>query len=536
MVLHLLLKRALFRCVNRRSQILGSAILVLLGLLYCADALWAPFFGGSDMLSNMLPIVHYRVSILQDHTFPWYTNLWYGGRYQWMNPLWNFLYIPATIIWLVWPLEWATRIVVCGHLIFSALAGRYLASLFFKREFNWVIGGVLLTAPITAALRAGHLEKIMAWPWVLLGLRFLLDTRHDDLKRGLFSGACLGIIALTGANYYVLYAVILYTVILASLFDKRLVSGLVIGSLVGLLHVPSVWYLVGQVREDPVWSIPTFSLSLFEAFNDLFIGVSANCRWESSSMIGAPVAGVFFICFYKYVRTVFRTSHRGSVYRPQKTALLVAILILTLLVTGTLYQGHHLLDTFRVPSRAIPFVAIAVLLFIFFSVRDLMAEQSRQSLIESRFFLVLIAASVVHVSFICWWVRPQGSDYWLDNSGAMDVALFLKSQNAHSVWTSTRAGTDMLIDLALNVNGIELPNVYYGDMKQTIPVKGEHCRYSFDFILIDHSLGQSPAYDLISDKSPHISLGKILASQMLLVGTFKVAERVWDVYQVACTP
>jgi hypothetical protein len=148
----------------------------------------------------------------------------------------------------------------------------------------------------------------------------------------------------------------------------------------------------------------------------------------------------------------------------------------------------------------------------------------------------LIAASVVHVSFICWWVRPQGSDYWLDNSGAMDVALFLKSQNAHSVWTSTRAGTDMLIDLALNVNGIELPNVYYGDMKQTIPVKGEHCRYSFDFILIDHSLGQSPAYDLISDKSPHISLGKILASQMLLVGTFKVAERVWDVYQVACTP
>jgi hypothetical protein len=488
-------------------------------LFYCAEALQAPFFGGLDMLSNLLPVAHYRVSILEHHAIPWYTDLWYGGRYQWMNPLWNFMYIPSTVIFLIWPLQWATRIVLCGHLIFSALVGRSLASVFFKDELRRVMGALLLIASFSAALFAGHLEKILAWPWVLLGLLVLLDAHRDDLKRGLLSGICLGIIALAGANYYVLYAGILYTVIIASFANKRLVLGFITGSLTGILHLPTVWHLFGYARGDIALTIPRYSVTFSTVFNELFIGT--HFQWERFAIIGAPMICLLAWCSYCLL---FRAAKVNNMVRRRCIAFLVAASILTLLATGTLYQGHHLLDTFRLPSRAMPFVAVAILLFIFSCSGDLVCHAPSSA--KRWIVAILMVVSVVQVSLTCWTIRPIGSKYWLDNSGATEIAMFLKSQKAHSVWIDNLT-RDMLIHLALNLNGISVPIAYYGDMGQTVPITGAYCGYSFDFFLVDHSERQLDEYDLLGK-------GKIPASNMHLVNTIEVAERRWDVYRVVC--
>src|SRR5215208_4851657 len=83
---------------NREYQsCFGVVSLILFALLYCSSALISPFWGDNDTWSNLLPIIHYRHSIL----LPFHTDLWYGGQEQWANPLWSFLYFPSTIIWLI---------------------------------------------------------------------------------------------------------------------------------------------------------------------------------------------------------------------------------------------------------------------------------------------------------------------------------------------------------------------------------------------------------------------------------------------------
>ena len=82
---------------NFKIKYLPLILCILTGVGYCSDALRAPFFGGaeSDLLSNLLPVVHYRYSILHDGVLPLHTDLWYGGRAQWQNPLWSFFYLPV---------------------------------------------------------------------------------------------------------------------------------------------------------------------------------------------------------------------------------------------------------------------------------------------------------------------------------------------------------------------------------------------------------------------------------------------------------
>src|SRR5215510_1626609 len=120
--------------------------LTAFALLYSLFALLAPFWNDNDTWSNLLPIIHFRHSILDQHTLPLFTDLWYGGRPQWANPLWSFFYLPSTVIWLITPLDWGARIVFLGHLIFSLLAARKLTTLFLEPELERFSASIILTS------------------------------------------------------------------------------------------------------------------------------------------------------------------------------------------------------------------------------------------------------------------------------------------------------------------------------------------------------------------------------------------------------
>lgn len=510
---------------------IGLGLLVLFALAYCWSALRAPYWVGNDAWSDLLPVVHYRISILKDHSLPLYTNLWYGGRAQWANPLWNFLYFPATIVWLFAPLDWGTRIVYFAHFLFALFAGRRLASLFLQAEIEKICATLVLCSPIFAAFAAGQTEKILSWGWVLLALFSLYNPKFSLPQRGLRAGIFLGIIPLTGSNYFTLYAAILLLSLLAVYKNRILLAYLVLGSMIGLLHLPSVMHLIGQPRGNPAGSIVELSLSLPGILSSLSVGLARPMGWETWAPIGLPMVVLFFKSIVRKIKASISLGNL-HVFSGAELAWLCAFLILVLLATGALYHGHHLLDVFRVPARAIPFVALAAALFVFEYLRDHATAKER------RIYLLAAAFQIGIVSFL---IRPYGALYGPYDPAAQRLADALGADGAKSVWVSMQEFqgkeklNNMYIQTVLSQNELSLPNVYYGDMGQKITIQGEHCGFSFDHLATLNPVSAA-GIELISDIEWSDTRGRIPASNLLLIRQVDVNGNEYKLYRVVCGP
>ena len=506
---------------------LGIGFLILFALLYCLSALISPFWGDNDSWSNLLPVIHFRQSILEQHTLPLYTDLWYGGRAQWANPLWNFLYLPSTIVWLVFPLDWGTRIVFIGHIIFSLLAGRSLASLYLKSENEKVAAGILFTSPILPVLSAGHVEKVMSWGWVLLALYFLLNTKLTPMQRGLAAGLCLGIVPLTGSNYYTFYSVILLFPLVSSFREIKLLYSFCLGSLVGLLHLVSVWEMIGNGRVHAKTFIEAYSVDLWASVMALSTGFSKPLSWETWSPIGILTLCLFGLMLGKKV-VAASTSGKSDI-SAQEIALLFSGIVLLLLATGFAYKNHSWFDLFRVPARALAFVAIVILLFILFNAR----KAVERSFIRYPTLQFVLLISAVQVVTSAWFIKPQGSDHSPYDKSVQRLANVLIADHAKSVWLSTHHLADMYIHVGLTANHLSLPNVYYGDMGQEIKITGTYCGYSFDHLIAFSPL-QTHRIELVADPEWSNTKGEIPVDSLSLVEQVEIDDKILYVYRVIC--
>ncbi len=490
----------------------GLMFLILFGALYSFRALVSPFWVGNDAWSNLLPIIHYRDSILNHHTLPLYTDLWYGGRSQWQNPLWSFLYAPATLVYLATPLEWGTRIVYFGHLLFTLLAARKLSALFLKTEVQKISAAIIMASPALPAFTAGQTEKIMSWGWVLLGLYFLLENKKNAWQKGLWAGLCLGVIPITGSNYYAFYAGILFVSLVVSFKNKKLALYFMAGASLGLVHVPSVLHLIGQPRANAEQSIQNLSLSFAGIFSSLTIGLAKPMGWETWAPVGVPVIYLLF-------KTIFLKIKQRSGFTPLETPLIFSLITFVLLATSLAYRGHHLLDSFRVPARAITFIALVVVLL---------------TLTDKNFsagkLLFLSAAQVAIMSFM---IQPYGAPFSPYDLQAQTLVNILKADNTKSAWISMRDLNDMYIQAVLNQNQISLPNVYYGDMGQEVKITGTNCGYSFD-----HLISPAPItgniIELKADMEWSDTKGEIPLNDLYLIGQATVHDLQYNLYRVQC--
>lgn len=507
---------------------LGVFALLTFALLYCFPALISPFWGGLDAWSNLLPVIHFRQSILVEGTLPLYTNLWYGGRAQWANPLWNFLYLPSTLIWLLTPLDWGTDIIFLVHLIFSLVAGRMLAQLFLESEIERVSAALIFASPMLPALTAGHVEKVMSWGWILLALYFLFNHRLTPTQRGLGSGICLGIVPLTGANYYTFYAGTLLLPLVLSYRDIKLFFFFCMGSLIGLLHLPSVWHLIGQTRTHAKDSIKFYSVSLLSGISALLVGFSKPFGWETWAPVGISTVYLFGLNLAKKVRGAI--SNKKYVFSNQDGALLASILFLFLLASGVAYQGQNWFDLFRVPSRALAFVALGIILFVLVN---------RQKAIEfgvitPKSWRLLLFISALQIVASAWLFQPHGSAFSPYESSIQQLADILKADHAKSVWISKKhLLDDMYIQVGLTRNNLALPNVYYGDMGQDIEVTGTHCGYSFDHLIVFGPV-KGPVLELSAAPEWSDTYGLISLDNLLLLEQIKLNGSVVSVYRVIC--
>jgi hypothetical protein len=184
---------------------------------------------------------------------------------------------------------------------------------------------------------------------------------------------------------------------------------------------------------------------------------------------------------------------------PQKIALLSSLVVFILFATGFIYKGHHLFDTFRIPVRAMAFVALVMVLYLLI---DFSSQSSKNP--DSKFgqvFNLFLIASVIQIGILSFvHLRPPGSVHSPYDSDVQKIADILKLDNAKSVWVtnlfigeeaheprsfqeSTLEYPETYIDVVLTNNGLALLNVYYGDMGQAIPIEGPYCGYSFDHVI-----------------------------------------------------
>ena len=507
--------------MNQHSWI-SKGFLILLAVAYCLPALLAPFWVGNDAWSNLLPVIHFRDSILNNHSLPLYTDLWYGGRLQWANPLWSFFYIPATLIQLITPLDWGVRIVYLGHLIFILLTARKLASIFFNNEIEKIAASIILASPILPAFTAGQNEKIMSWGWVLLALYFLLNEKLTSSQRGLSSGICLGIIPLTGSNYFVVYLGLFLLPLVFSYKKNKIFVFLILGSLIGLTHVPTVLHLIGQERGNAEESIKLLSLSFTGIFTSLSIGLAKPMGWETWAPIGIPMVYLFLKSMVLKAKSF--VTQKQVVVTMQQKALVLALLPLTLLATGIAYQGHHFLDLFRAPSRALPFIALGVTLYVFI---EISANTS------SKFRNMYLLTSALQIGILSFMIQPIGTLYGSHDPQAQYAANIFKADKADNVWISMRELNDMYIQVVFNQNGFGLPNVYYGDMGQVVKIEGNYCGYSFDHLLAPPPV-DTQFIDLVADMDWSDTKGKIPLSDLTLIQQTEINGIPYNFYRVIC--
>jgi hypothetical protein len=365
---------------------------------------------------------------------------------------------------------------------------------------------------------------------VLFAIYILLNEKFSSTQRGIGAGACWGVIALTGANYYVLYEGIILIPLVVSIKDKKLFRSFFLGSLLGLLHLPSVWHLIGYSRSVPAISIPKYSFDALSILSSLATGYIQPCGWEGWALIGLPIIYLFLQSIFVDIKSCI-SSHTISL-SPQKTSLLFSLTILILLATGSLYKGHHLLDTFRVPARALPFIGLGCTLYVLFAISPAY-NKIRMARLKSYVRLLLIL-SVVQIGIMSWPIRPRGALHSLYDPHVQYMVDILEKNDAKSVWFSMSSLQDMYIHTILMQNGIGLPNVYYGDMGQTVPVQGDMCGYSFDYLITTHSITQSPYVELRTDLDWIKDIEKIPMGNLQKIDGIRIDSKEYNIYRVVC--
>ncbi len=230
-------------------------LLFLVSILYVGSVFWVSqgktFRLDSDYDSN-LPIIAYVVdTIRNEHRFPFWDPLVGTGISVLGDPLSAVTYLPYFLPSFLFGVPEGLWVVVWLH---AFLAGLFMWMFLRTMKIGdplAVWGGLLYmgAGAFAARVAAGHVEKVLSYPWYPLFLMVLFRSQSARL------GAIMGIVFLTGDMYGLLFMMIFYGVV-------WVVSGIKgIGGVVAGFAIVAAVKLVPFLREvAPV-------MERFSAFN-----------------------------------------------------------------------------------------------------------------------------------------------------------------------------------------------------------------------------------------------------------------------------
>ncbi len=175
-----------------------------------------------DLKSNLLPILMYKVQVAAGE-FPFHSP-WYSSESNFINPLWNFFYLPATFLYLSLPVIFATRLVIILHIALGWLAMHLLLRAYTEHRIAAYFGAFLyvFSGIWTAALTSYHIEKVFGL--ALLPLAFLAFKRLLDspTKAGaIFLALALAGLVYAGSMYLLAFTIASLLVMTLLLLSQR---------------------------------------------------------------------------------------------------------------------------------------------------------------------------------------------------------------------------------------------------------------------------------------------------------------------------
>jgi hypothetical protein len=376
-----------------RKQILwvaGALIVALVPLVVLREMVFQPGYPYTrDALSNLIPPWHARHSFLSGQ-LPIYTDLWYGGRPQYQNPLWKGLYPPAWPLFIPGiPMFPAIKTILAVHYVAAGLVAYYYAS----RDFSPIVGvafGILAIVPMTEFV--GHYEKVFGWPWAILIIANLLPHRFSCPRAGYLIGGGLGAMLLAGDNYHFFYFGIFVAIMLGATKAWHQLKPLTVGGIIGLPKflfaiLPTV---LGETsrpeagRVLSVWEIGVGVVGFWIDASALTVELSTKHVFEGFAPVGI---GVPILASLVVVYAYFRPPES---WQFAAGAVISGIIGVVLATRWETLQSLPIFSTFRVSARAIVLISGATL---FLSWLGVLWSGDRRTVVQYAVLaLVLISA------------------------------------------------------------------------------------------------------------------------------------------------
>lgn len=426
-----------------------------------------------DFVSNLYPVLHAQWS-LSHGNLPIYTELWYGGRYQFMNPLWKGFYPPMWLLFIPWtPVLPATKVLLIVHYIATAMVAYWYASEDFE---PWIAVPFALLFVSPMALFRGLVEKILGWPWFVLVVWQLTRTRMDANPRrhGLLAGIGLGMLLLTGGIYNFFYAGCLLGCVVLATKNWTFLRATAKGSLVGL---PKVAFSIVPAMLTSAGR-PTFSyLATLEEFVAGLVGF-----WVEPKGLDIVVQQAIDPSAYRVVGLPVVLLAVGVLVwtywsPPEDTDWVAGVAVAALFGTLLASEWRYLyklpiVEIFRLSARATVVVAMAVLLLAWYALHNAGTVRLGALRPSGRSLLALLVVLSAINGIGVWHAVGFGETRELSVDDR--VANDLEASGCGSVWFEGLYGPpgpvvapyQKPIGYELTQRGISLTAVNYGDIGQ----------------------------------------------------------------------
>lgn len=485
---------------------------------------------GGELFSNLIPALHGRYS-LSHGQLPVYTEHFYTGRYQFLNPLWYGFYPPAWILFLPFvPLDLASELLIAVHIAVVPVIAYYYA----KKELRlWitVAFSLIWVLPIAAQVKAGHLEKIFSWPWFVLLAWQLTPDRLDAPRHrpAYIAGFSIGMMLLAGGNYYAAFSALMIGCLVLSTGSWEFLKRAIVGGTIGIPHLLSVVppLLTSISRPSGRTMSPIGSIQLVSGLFDVWIFDTGLPVTPGYAVVGLGTVVLGLVGCYN----AFKLDRRWCI------GLLGASLAGMAFITGVVYVFPPA-DALRTGTRANMVVAVTMLLFARYALQHW--ENGSPSTQLPTFALsagigLLLVTSVVHGS--AGWVLFGHASVSPDVGERTATAL--EREGCESAWIEPgsrrerleKLPYDLQIAFKLTEHRIATRSLHYGAIGQTWTVR-DGTNYTFDSLILGERIdgGSQPLYgDWYNSK-----VGEIDASDFTLLTRVSTNEGPVFIYTNDC--
>lgn len=197
----------------------GVIVIFFVSVLYIGSVFWVSqgkiFRLDSDYDSNV-PIVSYVVDTIRtEGRFPTWNPYVTTGISVFGDPLSGVTYLPYLLPMLAFGMPNGWWVVMSLHAFMAGVFMWIWLRELLGRKLSFPIWGGLLymgAGALAARVAAGHIEKVLSYPWYPLFFMLIL-RKEQTIRTATLTGAVMGVVFLTGDMYAVFFMMMFYGVV-----------------------------------------------------------------------------------------------------------------------------------------------------------------------------------------------------------------------------------------------------------------------------------------------------------------------------------